>query len=255
MKKVLIMVAVAALATSAFAQDSVYSMNVVGVQKVNSANGGGYSLHAMPFEADNYDINAVVATQLTAGATYLAGDKINIWDAANQEYKIYYFRNSSKQGIVNKWVAATNENAVATDGLVPPGSGFWIQSDVVSEQEVTLVGDVVNDAAVTNSIVTGYNLVAYPFSTDRAINEMQITNGTAGATFLASDKLIRWDADSQTFISYYFRNSSKQGIVNKWVRADDENTITTDEVASGEGFWYQALNPSEWKANRPYTLD
>jgi len=250
----MVLFAAALLAAPAFAQDAVYSLNVVGFQKV-AAVPTAFTLAGNPFESPDPELNTLVSTQLTAGASYLAADKILKWDSDSQTYIRYYLRNNARAGVVNKWVLSTDEGVPTTNAYLNNDDGFFIQTIAGSTQQVVMVGDVVNDAEISKSIPAAFSLHSYPYSAPIAIKDMNLTNATSGASYLASDKLMVWDAAQQQYVRYYFRNNARAGVVNKWVAALDEGVETTDVINPNDGFWIQALSQFQWVAKRPYTLD
>ncbi|MBN2564034.1 MAG: hypothetical protein JXQ75_24230 [Phycisphaerae bacterium] len=232
---------------------AVYSLNVVGFQKV-SAEPSGFTMPGMPFDASDPEINQVLGEQLHAGANWALADRVIMWDSSSQSYDNYYYRNSAKAGITNKWVYALADTTVTTDAFIRATDGFWVNAVYSSTQTIVLVGDVVDDNVVTGSVIQGFNMVSYPFSTERDINEMGLTSGVAGANWALSDHLIVWDAQAKQYINFYYRNSSKAGITNKWVNALADTVVATNIVNPGQGFWYQARSNFNWVAVRPYTL-
>ncbi|MDD3604751.1 MAG: hypothetical protein PHD86_06160 [Kiritimatiellae bacterium] len=250
----MVLFAAALLAAPAFAQDAVYSLNVVGFQKV-AAVPTALTLAGNPFESPDPELNSLISTQLTAGASFGAADKILKWDADSQTYVKYYLRNNARAGVVNKWVLSTDEGIPTTNVFLNSDDGFFIQTVASSTQQVVMVGDVVNDPEIQKSIPAALSLHSFPYSAPIAIKDMNMTNATAGASFGASDKLMVWDEAQQQYIKYYFRNNARAGVVNKWVLSTDEGVETTDVINPNDGFWIQALSQFQWVAKRPYTLD
>lgn len=243
------------------ATDEVFSVNVVGFQKV-AALSNKQILVSMPFSADSYDINQVVGGQLVAGKNDASADKILFWDVTLQQYKTFYLR--TKAGtITNKWVElGGNEDIPATNGLLRYSSGAWLLKPAgiagQSNQTVILCGDVVNMGAVTTLVYgtsAGYmNLISYPYSTPVGINAMRLTNGVAGKNDSASDRLYAWDAASQSYVTYYFRTKAGT-ITNRWVvNSGNEDVPATNMINPQEAFWYIGKTNFTWIAVRPYTL-
>lgn len=256
MKRFVVAVALALIACGAFAQTgAVYSLNVVGFQKSLSTP-SGLTMAGMPFDDDNADLelNVLVSTQLTSAASYASADKIFMWDPTAQAYVRYYLRNYTRAGITNKWVNSTNDTVPTTDAFLLPEAGFWVSSPFAVTQTVVLVGDVVDETVLTNTLLVGLNLVSYPFSSDRAIKDMNLTNGTSASTYASADKIMAWDEQSQQYVRYYFRNYTRAGITNKWVLSTNDTVETTDSIPAGAGFWYSAIAQFDWKCVRPYTL-
>ena len=106
---------------------------------------------------------------------------------------------------------------------------MFIYSRVILLAAALAAFGCVDDVLVSNDLVAGFNLVSYPFSTERQIRDMQLTNGTAGANYAASDKITAWDPDAQQYVRYYYRNNARAGVTNKWVS-------TTNEAGGLEAF-------------------
>ncbi len=250
----MVLFAAALLAAPAFAQDAVYSLNVVGFQKV-AAKPTALTLAGNPFESPDPELNSLISTQLTAGGSYSVADKIIKWDSDSQAYVKYYLRNNARAGVINKWVAELDEGTPTTNAFLNNDDGFWIQTIAGTTQQVVMVGDVVNDSEITKSIPAALSMHSYPFSAPIAIKDMNLTNATAGGSYSISDRLIIWDAAQQQYVKYYFRNNARAGIINKWVAELNEGVETTNVINPNDGFWIQALSQFQWVAKRPYTLD
>ncbi len=244
MKKILTMIiCFVAVASIAMAQtDVVYSVNVVGFQKVDTAP-AGLTQKGMPFDAPDNEINNVIGTQLTSSKNYGGADKIIMWDPGSQTYRIAWFKNT------DQWLYS-DTGTVTTNFDLTSSVGFFVDSPVASTQEFTMVGDVVNVAAVTNTLVAGLNLISDPYGVDRSINELGI-NGTASKNYGGADKLIVWDVSSQTYKKYWYRNTLGPG----WTEFGVDSVLTTDVVAGADGVWLEAINEFDWVSTRPYTID
>ncbi|HNR94843.1 MAG TPA: hypothetical protein PKK36_09595, partial [Kiritimatiellia bacterium] len=147
----MVLFAAALLAAPAFAQDAVYSLNVVGFQKV-AAKPTALTLAGNPFESPDPELNSLISTQLTAGSSYGVADKILKWDSDTQSYVYYYLGNNARSGVVNKWVLSTDEGVPTTNAYLNNDDGFFIQTVAASTQQVVMVGDVVNDPEISKSI-------------------------------------------------------------------------------------------------------
>ncbi|NCC61958.1 MAG: hypothetical protein EOM12_13685 [Verrucomicrobiae bacterium] len=239
--------AVMMIGASAFAQSgAVYSLNVVGFQKVG-VEATGLTLSGMPFDPEDNELNAVIGDQLTGAKNIFGADRVYLWDTVSQSYKKYYLKNN----LGNQWVSTEDPTVPTTNAFLDFGAGFWIDSPGTTPQEVVIVGDVVNDLAVTNDISTGLNLLSFPFSTEVAINEMGLTNGTAAKNIFGADRVFAWDKTAQQYVKFYM----KSNLGNQWVSIDDTTVAATNIIDPSQGIWYEAMNPFTWTALRPYTLD
>ena len=225
---------------------AVYSLNVVGFQKV-TVEPSALTMPGIPFDPASAELNDLIGDQLTAAKNEAGADNIYVWDAVAQEYKKYFLRST----IGDKWVSYTDPNVATTDAFLNVENGFWINASAVVTQELVLVGDVVNDAVVTNNIVAGLNMISYPFSTPMSINEIGLTGGTAAKNEAGADNIYVWDADSQQYIEFFFRST----VGNKWVAYTDPNTVASNVIDPAAGMWYNSIGSFTWEAVRPYTLD
>jgi hypothetical protein len=235
------------ISSAALAQSgAVYSLNVVGFQKVN-VQPSGLTLPGIPFEPDSAELNDVIGDQLTGAKNSAGADRIYIWDASTQEYKKYFLKST----LGNQWVSYDDTLNPTTNAFLDVSDGFWIDASSSSSQEVILVGDVLNVDAVTNDVVNGLNMISYPFSTPKAINDLGLDTGTSAKNSAGADKIFAWDMASQQYVKFFFRST----LGDQWVSYDQTDTPATNIIDPSQGLWYDAINPFTWVATRPYTLD
>jgi len=240
---VLTVVCMSLLAVSAMGQSGeVYSLNVVGFQKIN-ASSQGLTMVSTPFaRAPSNTLDDVIGDQLYGHKSSLYADNITLWDVTAQEYINYTLK---PDGL---WYDFDNNRATNTS--ITPLLGFWVDNKQKLSNEIFVVsGDVVDDPVVTNSLVVGLSLVSYPFSTEININSSGLTNGYAHKSSLYADNLTVWDDSSQSYKSYSLKTD------HKWY--DFNNNLATDVVVgAGKGFWYENRGATtfEWVETRPYTL-
>jgi hypothetical protein len=124
------------------------------------------------------------------------------------------------------------------------GSGFWILSGFgVAAKDIYFMGQVVSAATQNISIVTGYQLLSYPYSCDFQIGSCGLTNGTSGANPSVSDNILTWDSAGQMFTVYWLSPTG-------WYQgAAPAGTAT---IKAGQAFWYKAMNPYTWIEPKPY---
>ena len=234
---------IACIATGAFAQTGeVYSLNVVGFEKV-TAQSNGLSMVSTPFSKSPATLDDVVGGQLSAGKTAVGADNVTLWNATNQAYETYWLKTSD-----SRW--HDNAGNLATNTSISPAMGFWVLNRNATNETVVVSGDVGQQPVVTNHLISGLNLVSYPFSTVIDINSSAMTNGTTGKTAVGADNITLWDASNQAYVTYWLKTSDK-----KW-HDNGGNLATNVTVGSGKGFWYlnRAASPFDWVEARPYTL-
>jgi len=235
--------------------DAVYSLNVVGFQKLQVFDESKkYKLTATPFEAEDPNINSVISTQLTGGLDYQEGDNIMKWDALHQQYEKYFLLGDvGDTNYDHKWIDSESKVATNTDML--PGEGFWIRSRHGYTQTVVVVGDVVDDDHFTNHITAGFNLLSYPYSASIALNDTTFTNGGHGGyDFQESDDIYIWDQTNQQYQKYFLLGDvGDTNYDHKWI--DSESKVATNTyLEPGMGFWYRHRGTGfDWIEPKPYT--
>jgi hypothetical protein len=146
---------------------------------------------------------------------------------------------------------------VATGADILPGMGFWIKSQLNSTQIVVMAGDVVDQSVFTNRIVTGYQMLSYPYSSPIALNSTSFKNGAfSGPDFSSSDNVLIWQPDSQTYKSYWLLGDvgDDRG-TNVWIDQDTD-VVTTDIIRPCFAFWYYHLGTNfNWVEAKPYVLN
>lgn len=228
-------------AFSSFAQTGeVYSLNVVGFQKI-TASSQGLTMVSTPFDKSSNTLDGVVGNQLYGHKSSTYADNINVWDAASQQYLSYFLKNDGK------WYDLSNNPAT---GRINTAMGFWILNNRKLSNEVVVVsGDVVADSVITNRLLPGLNLVSYPFSTEVDINKSGLTNGYGHKSSTYADNLLVWDAVSQMYVTYYLKNTKI------WYTIGNQPASNV-MVGAGKGFWYynQTASAFAWAESKPYTL-
>ncbi len=221
----------------------VYSLNVVGFQKLTAVS-QGLVLVSAPFERSPNTLDDVVGPQLTGGKSEGSADLIATWDSAAQMYRRYWLKSSD-----GKWYAVGG--GAATNVYIEPSDAFWLQNRRTTNQTVIVSGDVVDSAAVTNVLVPGLNLVSYPFSAPVDLNSSALTNGKAGKSEGVADLVAIWNAMQQQYVRYWLRSSDK-----KWCTVGSSSPATNVFIGGGVGFWYQnrATSNFVWVETRPYSL-
>lgn len=231
----------ASVALSSFAQTGeVYSLNVVGFQKLTSVS-NGLTMVSTPFLRTPNTLDDVVGGQLHGGKVSSTADNILMWNKTNQSYDTYWLRTD------RVWIALSG--SLATNTSLPTDAGFWIRNRRTTNEIVVVSGDVVDYTAITNSLVPGLSMVSYPFSTEADINKCGLTNGKNGKVSSTADNITIWDPTTQSYQTYWLRT-------DKVWRALSGEFASNVFVGSGKGFWYRNRNTVNfsWVEPRPYTL-
>lgn len=243
MKKLYIAVVVVFIAAVlSYAQTGeVYSLNIVGFQRLTAVS-QGLTLVSTPFERSPNTLDDVIGPQLTGGKSEGVADLVTLWDATNQSYERYWLKASD-----SNWYNMSGYRA--TNVYITPSKGLWIKSRRASNQTVIVSGDVVADSAVSNTLVPGLSLVSYPFSTEIELNSSALTNGKAGKSEGAADVIALWDSASQLYVRYWLKSPDR-----KWYTM--QNVLASNVyIGGGRGFWYQNRDtvPFVWVERKPYS--
>ncbi|MFH0909468.1 MAG: hypothetical protein V1929_11970 [bacterium] len=233
-------------AVASHAQDAAYSINIVGFQKI--AAPPQFNMASTPFDAEILDINQAIGPQLTANTDFTNADNILLWDAGAQQYKLLYL--SSLQ--TNKWVDLST--GVSSEPILV-GKGMFIRNRQAFTQSVVVAGDVVADAAMTNPVVLGFQMLAYPYSADIPLNSMAFTNGGFGSNnFNNSDNIYLWDSTNQQYRTYFLAGNVGNPAANyKWISVTPPGIASNVIVRTGDGFWYRHReNGFNWVEVNPY---
>ncbi len=202
------------VATMAFAQDPVYSVNVVGFNKHTFERGNLY-LVATAFE----DID---------GKTLRAADVIG--SQLPNATQVHFYDGSpyiSDSRGFSGW--STN---IAFRGFM----GFWLKLPNTGTQQVFDVvfkGQVPMDAAVSNVVVSGLNMLGYPFTADVPFKDTALF-----AQSINGDQLHVFNPTTTNYTSYS-RGFSGWGAATNLV------------LKQGMGFWYRSNRGTPILASEP----
>jgi len=244
---------VAATATHAQPTTTVYSVNVVGFQKVNavSTNSGGLVLVANPFEKANPFIDRVVGTGGVAGANAGLADNVQVFNPGIQEFQTYWLFSSANPAFNRKW---RNTTGFATNVYLTPGMGFWYRNRAGTNLPITLVGDVVTDPAITNYIAPGLQILSYPYSAPIKLGHITLTNGIAGSSVGNADTIQLYDPVTKQFQNYWLFSSANATFNRKY--RNTTGLATNITIQPGQSFWFRSRTNvvMQWVETIPYNL-
>lgn len=251
--------AVGALAGShALGQGPVYSVNIVGFQKV-STGPAGLEMVANPFVSANTSIQSVIGSANSDGG--LApdeADKTYFYDTLANGYKIYFLYNNAgdpNDSLNGKWL---DENYIESTETVVPGKGFFYANTAGGNTNtLTMVGDVVSAPTVSVTILPGLNQLSYSYSTSIDVNAMALKQGNGAVGGLApddADNLFVWSQAANGYVRLflYFDNTGT-GDDNKWL--DENYLVPSLSIQPGQAFFYSrgtAAGNLTWTENKPY---
>ena len=242
----------ATVAVTSFAQTGeVYSLNVVGFQKVSALASGGLVLSSTPFDRDAANLDNVLGTNGIPGATAATADNCLMYNKYTQSYLIYWLFSHTNPSLNRHWRSASG---LATNVDLLPGQGFWYRNRASSDATLVMAGDVVDVGAVTNLIVPGLQMMSYPFSTSIRMTELTLTNGAPGATATTADNIMMYVPTNQSFNIYWLFSHTNPALNRKWRSAS--GLATNVFVQPGQGFWYRSrlATSNLWVEAKPYTL-
>jgi len=190
---------------------NVYSLNAVGY--INAVLSPGFNIITCPLIAspDN-TINT-----LANNSTHIYnGDSVYFYDTATGSYS-----QDSASG------RATNANGWANNGtnVLAPGIACWFLNGGSSNITITFVGTVPS-GPITNSLVTGFNLVGsvVPTSGDIVSNTLSgLTNYNIGDTVYVFNPL------TQAFADYSSSKRGTAGYNSNWTTNGDPTTANVYE--------------------------
>ena len=228
-------------------QGEVYSLNVVGFQKMGYES--GLEIKSNPFEGMTLREVAGNDGKYTTTSDPADADNLLVFDAANQQYIRYYLRSHSSIGRP-EWRIGTQW---ATNVYLYPGQAYFYRSRLGIVRTNVVAGDVVLASAVTNTVRPGLQLFSYPFAARVLMSDIDLKNGkyTTTSDPADADNILKFDSASQQYLRYYLRSHSSIGrpewrIGTVWA--------TNVYVEPGEGFWFRSRvgNPYQWIEETPY---
>ena len=274
MKKLMIACAAALAAFAAAQAADVTSANIVGTQTITLKGTGsgvsGYNMIAINWEAVGGDtinlqdlFSADDLAKMAAGtiAQKMTADRIMVWNAASDSYTTYYLRKQNN-GTILGW-AGFSDNAVAASVPVAKGSAFWFYRQAAADIEVTIKGEVSDDASVSfaikgNANCSGYNMIGAGFPIDFMLNAAQFawTTGAAGtiAQKMTADRIMVWDATSDSYTTYYLRKQNN-GTILGWAGFSDNAVDANAKIPAGGAAWYYRQTAADTTATEATPLN
>lgn len=188
------------------------------------------------------------------GIDSAVSDKIYVWDPS-VGYIAYALFDGSAYAQPVEWRLASAFFGSAVNPVISAGSGFWIQSSGSTvDTNVVISGNVITDQVVTNAIATGFQIMAYPFSSMVDLNSTELKNSGSGDVDSAvSDKVIVWNMATQTYVTYALFDGTAYAQPLEWRLASDFFTPAgAIPLNLGDGFWYDAKSAFSWVETNQY---
>lgn len=231
MKKTLWIAIVGALAASvivASAQTEVLSANAVGYIKRTIPAAGGINAVAHP-------LNSMSPGPLMFTNTAIAVDMPNLswaffWDPTLQRWS------GTQKGGKGAWDGVGQAKQILT------GEMFFLQTPAAQANsvEVTITGEVPDDATLTRSVVGGGAIAALgnPYPVDVAFTNTDVAKVAANLSWA-----FFWDTTLQRWVG------TQKGGKGAW-----DGVGQTKTIQAGEGFFLQDVGAgSIWTSTKPYT--
>jgi len=255
MKRIgLVTVVVGLIACVAWAAD-VPSRNAVGVTKVE-VPANKFLLAALPFNDFGGSIQDVFDGQLTGADNPDESDRIYLQSGVT--YDIYWKVEGTGTGWDGKWLSEA-DGSHATNVMLYPGEGFWIENKHGSAQPVAFMGEVPNEGSATNWIsASGFTMLGYPYSAGDYLgsNTTFATSGGYGADNPdEADRLYFYIPATGGYRIYWLVGGTGTEWDGKWL-SEADGTLADETFDLGEGAWYQRRAAAgagfNWVESRPY---
>jgi len=240
-------------ATSQAEEDAVFSVNIVGFQRQELPNAGGVILSAPPFRAAeaNTLLDIFGTNTLKQSLSLFLCDQVILFDASRQVYERWaqstdgkFYRANSLQ----EWNIGIEGNPV-----VPLGQGYWIRSasDASPDRSVTYVGNIILDEELSVEIVSGLQIISYPFSSNIDLQETAF--GQSGAA--QSDSLFLADSISVFEAGAY--SNYRLAADGVWYKANslsewNQGIVATRTINAGDAVFYRARQAFTWSETNKY---
>lgn len=221
---------------SAMAQTNVYSLNAVGY--INVTLYPGFNMISCPLitTPDN-----TLGTVLNNSNGSITGCTAFFWYPSVGAYS-----EDTARTVGTGKGQTSNADGWSFNGtnLAAPGVGFWFDNIYSTNITATFVGTVPT-GSITNSLVTGFNMVgsAVPVSGDIVSNSI-----SALTNFNVGDTVWTWNAATSVYSEFTSVPSNSKGgghgYKGEWTSLGDPTVANL-----AEGFWYDATAPFAWVEN------
>jgi hypothetical protein len=242
------------LAGEAKAQDTVTSVNVVGFS-TEDAPANQWTLISPPFTQVDGTTNTLMSVfgtdQLAQHPNPNFIDRVAYYQTGSQTYQFWGQRPGSntffKANNGTEWVAM-----IPGDPICPPGTAIWFVPRAGTSKTLKFSGQVVDVATQSVEIISGLQLISYPFSTEIALTNMALSSQAAASPNPnLADKIKIWEGDGYQFYGLH----STYG----WIKANSGSEwvqfiAASNTIALNEGFWFDrgVRPPFTWNEPNPY---
>lgn len=254
MKRISMALVVIGCLTLAALAAEVTSINVVGFVK-KELPAGGIILTTCNFDPVGGGTSTLLSVfgtnQLRQDANPLNCDRVILWDPVEMKYQVwaqYTDGKFYKANSMEEW-----NQGIEGNPEIPPGVGFWLVAGIgAPTRNIVFMGQVVDVAVQSVSIVAGPQIVAYPFTCDIALQDMDMPNdgATGSSNPLAADRILVWLGDRYQVYALYDGDGKwyKANTMEEW----NQGILADNIIKMGEGFWYIAQSGFTWTEDSKY---
>jgi len=235
--------------TGMAATNEVSSVNIVGY--INKSVDPGLAIGSPIFYqlSGTQTLNQVLGTNGVAADDPTLADNVYLYFPGIGYSNMFLYKGATPDPAYDyKWVDGVD---VSTN-IINPGQGFWIRNRGAGITTYTIMGQVVDLATNTMVIKPGLQILSYPYTCDRAITNLSLTNGVAADDPTLADNIYMYiPGVGYTNLFLYKGATPDPAYDYKWVDGVD---VSTNVLKAGEGFWYRsrATTNSVWVEVRPY---
>lgn len=209
------------------------SMNAAGVMPVTIPPAGGFvqlgvSLQQLKGAGAIGVVELFGSNQLVRANIVSLATRIHIWDSASQTYVTMH------QRLDGRYRLTTGQ---FTNYPIRTGDALWLQSPStsVAPHTIYLVGEVLAGPSVLRPMPQGYSMVANPFFAPWFLNGpgmRWVADGARRGVAATADRIYIWEGSG-------YRSLFLRGANSNWCNVAD-NSIVTEPIPVGRGFWYLA---------------
>lgn len=248
MKRISLGLAVVGCVTLAALAAEVTSVNVVGFVK-KELPAGGIILTTCNFDPVGGGTSTLLSVfgtnQLKQDDNPVNCDRILLWDPVELKYQAWAQWTDGKfykANSIEEW-----NQSIEGNPEIPPGVGFWlVAGQGAPTRDIVFMGQVVDVAVQSIDLVEAPQIVAYPFTCDIAMQELDVVDdGATGAPNpVNADRILVWEGDHYQVYALYDGDMKwyKANTIEEW----NQSILATNIIRLGEAFWYIAQGAFTW---------
>lgn len=232
-------------AVSSFGQSNVYSRNAVGAIRVDIPTSNKMVLcgfNFKPIGSNEISLVSLLGTNLVGHAVATRATRVHLWNPASNAYLSVFFNGGTFYTVVG---------SIATNPMVTPGQGFWVQApaNATTNNTIFMMGEVISSNIVDQEVSSGFSLIANPYSAPLDLNDTNLHWVASGATAsniaTRSDTVYVWNGSG--YDGYWLKNSD-----SNWHYVIGGSLATNAIIPVGQGAWYKSRKLFTNAVVRPY---